>query len=171
MTVEVRSTSAQKPTAAPGVNVAMVDPLAGLLLKLIAPSVQVVSVTGLTFCAPVDPLVTHMRSLADWIDCPASDCKPNFRYVSRTGEESDCKSTAVPKLSAGSSPATYASCDGLIVTRFAGVGVGVGVGLGVGGGVGVGPDGVGVGVPPGAPMVRGSNVVSIGSGGTKGVGD
>ena len=64
-TVEVRSASAQKPTAAPGVNVARVDPLAGLLLKLIAPSLQAVSVTSFTFCAPVDPLVTHIRSFAD----------------------------------------------------------------------------------------------------------
>ena len=50
---------------------------------------------------------------------------------------------------------------------MAGVGVGVGVGLGVGGGVAVGPEGVGVGDPPGAPMVRGSKLVSIGSGGLK----
>jgi hypothetical protein len=52
-----------------------------------------------------------------------------------------------------------------MVVSPAGIGVGVGVGLGVGGRVGVGPDGVGVGVAPGAPIARGSKLLSMGSAG------
>jgi len=38
--------------------------------------------------------------------CPASDCRPNFMYVSRSGEMSDSRRASKPKLLAGSSPAT-----------------------------------------------------------------
>jgi len=105
-TVEVRSASVQTEIAPPGVKVCTVAPFVGAFPKSRVPSDQVLSDTALILCRPPEPLVTHIRNLADRTVWPASDCRPNFRYVWRIGEESDSKMTAVPKLLAGRSPAT-----------------------------------------------------------------
>jgi hypothetical protein len=85
---DVRSISSQTDFAV-WVNVVIVAPFGGRLLKLIVASAQVVSSTALMLCAPTEPLVTHIRNLADRTVCPASGCRSNFMYVSRTGELSD----------------------------------------------------------------------------------
>ena len=105
-TVEVRSTSSQTDFVVPGVNVVIVAPFGGRLLYVMAPSVQIVSATALILCAPAEPLVTHILSWAEETVCPASDCRSNLMYVSRTGEASDSRTVAEPKLLVGSSPAT-----------------------------------------------------------------
>jgi hypothetical protein len=95
-TAEVTSTSAQNEIAAPGVNVRIVALRRGVAV-VECPSVQVSSATALTFCRPLSRW-SPTCSLADWTVCPASDCRPNFRYVARIGDESDCKTAAAPKL-------------------------------------------------------------------------
>jgi hypothetical protein len=74
-TAGVRSTSFHTPVLEPGVKLATVVPLAGLVLYVSDSSLQMVLSTDLTRLSPPEPLVTYIRSFAEITVCPASDAR------------------------------------------------------------------------------------------------
>jgi hypothetical protein len=94
----VISISRKTPVVEPGVKVATVVPFAGRLAYVIPDSVQVLLATFFTLCAPGEPFVTNIRSLADVIVWPASGPRSKRRYDSSTGEPSVRRSGVRPKL-------------------------------------------------------------------------